>query len=284
MSARMVPSPQPDQHDPIALIEGDHRLVDALFEHYERLGAEGDSDERRRTVHSIIEELRLHAAIEEQLLYPAIQEALGEPGDELVEKSLLEHAEAKETLDEIEALDVTTHVFHERVTALIEEVRHHVDEEEQELLPKLREALDSQVLERLAEEPQSAKLTLLGIVAGQEAEPAPGIAAGGSEEGVVIGDAGTYEQPQRVTPKTAPTARPKPKKATAKKATSSRSTAKKPAAKKPSTSRSGGKTASRSTARLQYHVTPTSTGRWAVAQKGAARPSATFDRKPEAVS
>src|SRR4051794_24241581 len=185
-----APTPE-EQLDAITLVENDHRVVEGLFENYERLGRDGEPGERWRTVRSMVEELRLHAAMEEQVFYPAVQEALGDAADELVEESLREHAEAKEALDEIEALEPTGAVFHERVTALIEEVRHHVDEEEQQILPKLREALDTQVLQRLGEELEGAKLTLLGVMVGRGATVTvtgtPSEGAGG-EEGPVIGD------------------------------------------------------------------------------------------------
>jgi hypothetical protein len=269
-------------------------------------------------VRTLIEELRLHAAMEEQVFYPAVQEALGDQGDELVEESLREHAEAKETLEELEALEPISGTFHDRVTALIEEVRHHVDEEEQEILPKLREALDSQVLIRLGEELEGAKMTLLGVAVtaetGTPQRPVPpeALAAGGAEEGVVIGDSeaeaegrmerlGAIGDREGRGPRTRSKgasatrgAKPTAKKSTAKRGSSAtkKSTAKrgstttKGVAKKASSPTSGAKrTAATTTSpRLVYHVKPTRSGRWAVARKGAARPSATFDRKPEAVA
>jgi hemerythrin superfamily protein len=275
----MRPASSDEQLDAITVIENDHRVVDGLFDTYERLGRDGDPAERQRTVRSMIDELRLHASMEEHVFYPAVQEALDEEGGELVEAALLEHAEAKETLDEIEALDVSSDGFHERVTALIEEVRHHVDEEEQEILPKLREALDSQVLLQLGGELESAKLTLLGV---------PSTGEGGAEEGVVIGDAKRSGGRRRTTAKkTATVRKTSAKKTSAKKTTAKKTSSPKTSAKKTSANRRGATkvTSGRaSTARLVYHVKPTQSGRWSVAKRGAARPSATFDRKTEAVA
>ena len=322
MSAALIPASSDDQLDAITLIENDHRVVEGLFTTFENLGPDGDTAERWRTVHSAIEELRLHATMEEQVFYPAVQEALGEEGDELVEESLREHAEVKETLAEIEALDAPSTVFQQRVTALIEEVRHHVDEEEQEILPKLREALDSQVLIRLGEELESAKLTMLGIPATGEPEsvgegitrPETVLGLGEPEEGLVIGDGVAADTPSGQTPATSPPGRKSTSKRSSKKSTSSGSkrstsgsatsssskrsrskrtssktaTSKRPASKSSTSKRTSAGTSSSKrtgrTARVVYRVTPTPTGRWAVARKGAARPSATFDRKPQAVA
>src|SRR4051794_13655266 len=302
MSAALIPASNDGQLDAITLIENDHRVVEGLFEAYENIGADGEAAQRWRIVHSMIEELRLHASMEEQVFYPAVQEALGDDADELVEESLREHADAKQTLEEIEALPATSGVFHERVTALIEEVRHHVDEEEQQILPKLREALDSQMLLRLGEELEGSKLTMLGVAAtGGDVDAGVAVRTetlaaegGGPEEGVVIGDgaagrsAGAADSPRRRRASTSkrPTTG-SPRKSPAKSSSTSRST--KTAERRGTAKRSGSTTSTSKrtagrTARLEYHVTPTSTGRWAVQQKGAARASATFDRKTEAVA
>jgi hemerythrin-like domain-containing protein len=319
MSAQPTPASSGEQLDAITLIENDHRVVEGLFETYEGLGPDGNVPERQRTVHSMIEELRLHAAMEEQVFYPAVQEALGDEADELVEESLREHAEAKQTLDELDALEPSAEKFHQRVTELIEEVRHHVDEEEQEILPKLRAALDSQVLLQLGEELEGSKMTLLGVAVTAEAPSPP--AGGLPEEGLVIGEAETaaVEQLERLADpadRSGLTSRPPAKRGTTAKTKSSakrtsakktsatrgttaktKSSAKRTSAKK-KTSATRGTTAktkssarktsvrssSRRTKRLVYHVKPTGSGRWAVALQGAARPSATFDRKTEAVA
>src|SRR3954469_21598299 len=210
MSAALIPASNDEQLDAITLIENDHRVVEGLFEAYENIGADGEAAQRWRIVHSMIEELRLHASMEEQVFYPAVQEALGD-ADELVEESLREHADAKQTLEEIEALPATSGVFHERGTALIEEVRHHVDEEVQQILPKLREALDSHMLLRLGEELEGSKLTMLGVAAtGEDVDAGVAVrteplaaGGGGPEEGVVIGagaaglSAGAADSPRR---------------------------------------------------------------------------------------
>jgi iron-sulfur cluster repair protein YtfE (RIC family) len=319
MSAQLTSASSGEQLDAITLIENDHRVVEGLFGTYEGLGPDGNVPERQRTVHSMIEELRLHAAMEEQVFYPAVQEALGDEADELVEESLREHAEAKQTLDELDALEPSAETFHQRVTELIEEVRHHVDEEEQEILPKLRAALDSQVLLQLGEELEGSKMTLLGVAVTAEA-PQP--AGSFPEEGLVIGDAEApaAEQLERLADpadrsgqtsrppaKRATTAKTKssPKRTSAKKKTSAKrgttaktkSSPKRTSAKKKTSATRGAtaktktsakktsvRSSSRNTKRLVYHVKPTGSGRWAVALQGAARPSATFDRKTEAVA
>ncbi len=96
-------------------------------------------------VDQIIRELSVHAAIEEAYFYPEVRKALGE-GGELVDESLHEHQEVKETLAALEDMDPAEAAYDQKVASLIADVRHHVEEEEGEMFPKLRTALSAEQL------------------------------------------------------------------------------------------------------------------------------------------
>src|SRR5215216_329129 len=98
-----------------------------------------------RTVEQLIRELSVHAAIEEAYFYPEVKKALGD-GSDLVDESLHEHQEVKETLAALEDMDPVDAAYDQRVAALIAEVRHLVEEEEGEMFPKLRSALGAEQL------------------------------------------------------------------------------------------------------------------------------------------
>src|SRR5215203_4881461 len=127
----------------ISLLTGDHRTVEQLFADYER-GLQGP-EAKRQVVDQIIHELSIHAAIEEAYFYPEVKKALGE-GSELVDESLHEHQEVKETLAALEDMDPADAAYDQQVAALIADVRHHVEEEEGEMFPKLRSALSAEQL------------------------------------------------------------------------------------------------------------------------------------------
>lgn len=129
--------------DAISLLTNDHRTVEQLFADYER-GLQGP-EAKRQVVDQITRELSIHAAIEEVYLYPEVKKALGE-GGELVDESLHEHQEVKETLAALEDMDPTDAAYDQTVAALIADVRHHVQEEEDEMFPKLRSALSVEQL------------------------------------------------------------------------------------------------------------------------------------------
>jgi len=133
----------------LTLLKQDHNNVDELFTRFEQLG-EGEAAEKRAVVDKIIEHLSVHAAIEEQVFYPAVQDAASEAEDTLLE-ALEEHHVAKLTLNELEKMAPDDKRFDAKVRVLIESVRHHVEEEENELFPKVREAMTNEQLMDLGE-------------------------------------------------------------------------------------------------------------------------------------
>ena len=147
-----------DPQDAVDLILADHRLVDHLFDRYEAMDGSEPPEVKRELVREFTRELSIHAAIEEQLFYPMVRDELPQ-GDDLVEESLDEHQGVKELLAAIEDTDPAEPKFDERVTMLIREVRHHVQEEETEILPGLRAWLSTDVLQDLGRRLADAKAT-----------------------------------------------------------------------------------------------------------------------------
>lgn len=137
----------------IDLIKQDHRHVEGLFERFEQ---SNDEDGKRELVEEMIHELSIHAAIEEEVFYPSVREALP-TGDQLVQESLHEHQEAKQLLSDLDGMDADDPNFDAKVTDLIQDVRHHVEEEENEILPGLQQRLDAQLLEDMGNELADAK-------------------------------------------------------------------------------------------------------------------------------
>ena len=143
--------------DAIAMLREDHRNVERLFKRFEKAGPDAHKA-KRDVVDRIIEELSVHAAIEEQVFYPNVREAVSEVEDSVLE-SLEEHHIVKWTLSELEGLPPDHERFEPKVTVLIESVRHHVDEEEQEMFPIVRKALGRKRLGEIGEAMAKARKT-----------------------------------------------------------------------------------------------------------------------------
>jgi hypothetical protein len=119
--------------DAIALLETDHQTVGKLFERYEILT---DNADKQRAAVEICLALKVHTQIEEEIFYPAAREATGDT--DLLDEASVEHAGAKNLIAEIEAMEPGQPLYDAKVTVLGEQVRHHVEEEEEELFPEVR--------------------------------------------------------------------------------------------------------------------------------------------------
>ena len=133
--------------DAIGMLKDDHKTVEQLFKRFERAG-ERAYVEKREIVDRIIEELSVHAAIEEQLFYPVVRATVPETEDIALE-SLEEHHIVKWVLLELETMTPEDERFNAKVTVLIENVRHHVAEEEAEFCPMVRSDLGRNALSDL---------------------------------------------------------------------------------------------------------------------------------------
>jgi hemerythrin superfamily protein len=143
--------------DAVTLLRNDHKTVEALFKKFEKAGPNAHKT-KQDLVEKIVEELSIHAAIEEQVFYPAVREAAPDEND-LVLESLEEHHIVKWVLSELDGMDHSDERFTAKVTVLIENVRHHVEEEEGELFPEVRKAIKRKELEELAQALEKAKKT-----------------------------------------------------------------------------------------------------------------------------
>ena len=141
--------------DAITLLKDDHRTVEQLFKRFEQAG-ERAHVQKRQIVDRIIEELSVHAAIEEQAFYPVARATVPNTEDMALE-SLEEHHVVKWLLSELVDMDPAHERFDAKVTVLIENVRHHVEEEESDFFPKVRKQLGRNELADLGEALADAK-------------------------------------------------------------------------------------------------------------------------------
>lgn len=147
--------------DAIELLTADHQEVQALFDAYQELvdgDGDADSDERAQLAGEICTKLTVHATIEEELFYPAVREVLDDDQD-LLDEAEVEHACAKDLIAQISESDPDDELLDAKVKVLGEYVAHHVEEEEGEMFPKVRESgLD---LNGLGEEMADRKIELM---------------------------------------------------------------------------------------------------------------------------
>jgi hemerythrin superfamily protein len=126
--------------------------VKGWFKDYEKL--EDDAD-KQTLAKKICLALTVHAQIEEEIFYPAARTGIDD--NDLLDEAEVEHASAKQLIAELQAMNAGDRLFDAKVTVLGEYVNHHVEEEESEMFPKIRDsdldlkALGAQLAERKAE-------------------------------------------------------------------------------------------------------------------------------------
>jgi len=150
-----MPKPIPTETQPqdaLSLLIDDHEAVKAMFEQYEGLGDRANVSKHKLAL-QICEALTKHTMIEEEIFYPAVRKAIKD--EDLMDEALVEHASAKDLIAQIQAMEPGDDLFDAKIKVLSEMIEHHVEEEETEMFPKVRNSkLD---LEELGEEMAARK-------------------------------------------------------------------------------------------------------------------------------
>jgi hemerythrin superfamily protein len=152
--------------DAIDLLTEQHGEVDELFEQIES----GEAPAQKwATFEEIADKLAVHATIEERHFYPMVK---AHRTEDILLESLEEHLAIKRVLADILALgDASDDTFDAKVKLLKETVEHHVEEEESDLFPKVKELLDEETLVALAQEMTATQEELLEKGSPREAVP-----------------------------------------------------------------------------------------------------------------
>jgi hemerythrin superfamily protein len=133
--------------NPIQMLKRQHREVEALFKQVDK--AERPA-ERRGLLQEIEAKLRLHMRLEEEVFYPAVREIQSKKAEEMVAEAYEEHGVVKLVMDQLPQVDLEDERFHAKMTVMSELVKHHVDEEEQEMF-KLAQKLEREEMAEIGE-------------------------------------------------------------------------------------------------------------------------------------
>jgi hemerythrin superfamily protein len=141
--------------DAIVQLKKDHQEIRKVFRQFQQAG-ENAHVRKGELVDRIIELLTVHTYIENEVMYPRVRELLPELEDDVLE-SYEEHHVADVLVVELAALKPGDERFDAKTTVLIENVTHHMDEEEQDWFPKVREGLGRKALQEIGEELLAAR-------------------------------------------------------------------------------------------------------------------------------
>ena len=125
------------------MIRQDHKKVEGLFKKFEQTKG---ADAKRRIAENAMTELEVHASLEEEVFYPAVEKEV-EDASSMVSEARGEHQTVKQLIAELKRMEDTDEEFESQFSELMENVQHHVEEEQNEMLPKVEESgLDLQSL------------------------------------------------------------------------------------------------------------------------------------------
>ena len=143
--------------DAIVLLKADHKDILKAFKDFEKAGENAHAT-KGKLVDRIIELLTVHTYIENEVMYPRVRALLPDLEDDVLE-SYEEHHVADVLVMELHQMTPKDERFDAKTTVLIENVTHHMDEEEQDWFPKVREGLSRTQLREIGAELAAAKET-----------------------------------------------------------------------------------------------------------------------------
>jgi hemerythrin-like domain-containing protein len=143
-----------DSDDVITELVKDHREVQQMFDRL--LERQVPTEERASIVSDVITELVKHSVVEEQHLYPLARRALDD-GDQIADHEIAEHAEAERLMKQLEQTDMMDASFEPTLHRLMTDIRHHIEEEERDLFPRLRQSCPAEELQELGDTVRSWK-------------------------------------------------------------------------------------------------------------------------------
>jgi Family of unknown function (DUF6496)/Hemerythrin HHE cation binding domain len=167
----------PEKHA-ISILKKDHDRVKELFDQFEKADS---PTAKKKIIDKALTELKIHAILEEEIFYPTVRKHIG---DKLMNEADEEHHVAKVLIAELDQSGAGRNGHRDaKFTVLSENVRHHIQEEEEQMLPKAKELhidferLGQTMLDRKAEllsdgTPKDAEHAMVAEVGGNDDSPA----------------------------------------------------------------------------------------------------------------
>jgi hemerythrin superfamily protein len=135
----------------IELLKADHDKVDKLFQKVKAT----EEGEHKALFEKIKLELDTHTHIEEKIFYPRLREE--DELEDITLEGIEEHHQAKMFLRELANLSDDSEKFEPKLKVLMEDITHHVQEEEGEMFPKVEEVIGKDELEELGKRMEEEK-------------------------------------------------------------------------------------------------------------------------------
>jgi hemerythrin-like domain-containing protein len=147
----------------ITLLENDHRKLKGLLDELEPT-TERAVKTRQELFERVKTELTLHEIIEEEIFYPALKQH--PKAREIVLEGYEEHEVVDHVMGELDGLSVEDETWGPKAKVMIENIRHHIEEEEGDMFVKARQVFDRAELEQLGAAMEERKTEAARAAAG----------------------------------------------------------------------------------------------------------------------
>ncbi|MEA2623144.1 MAG: hypothetical protein QOH61_2054 [Chloroflexota bacterium] len=166
--------------DAIELLMADHRKVEKIMEELESTTERGVKT-REELFRRLKLELTVHEIVEETIFYPALK--AHPKAKDIVLEGYEEHHVVDMVMEEIAEVPYDDETWGAKAKVMIENIQHHIEEEEGEMFKQARQAFDRDELEQLGEQMATRKETAMleqeAAIAEEMGQPAP-TSGGGS--------------------------------------------------------------------------------------------------------
>jgi len=140
--------------DAVQMLLDDHKAVKQWFREYSDAGTRIET--KRDLANRILTSLEIHSKLEEEIFYPAVRE-LGS----IVEHSYEEHRTVDQMIEQLKGMKVDEPRYDQLMREMRENVEHHMEEEESEMLPQAQQDLGSEEMDRLGQQMQQRRQQLM---------------------------------------------------------------------------------------------------------------------------
>lgn len=141
----------------VKMLLDDHAKVRSLYKEWQQ---GRDRDEKQQAGMQILTELTVHSKLEEEIFYPAFRTAADAQGKELTTEAYEEHATVNQMVEQLRGMSAGDAQYQSKFTEMMQNVEHHVQEEESELLPMAQDVMAAQ-LDQLGQDMMMRKQQLM---------------------------------------------------------------------------------------------------------------------------
>ncbi|HEX2148694.1 MAG TPA: hemerythrin domain-containing protein [Actinomycetota bacterium] len=142
--------------DAIALLKQDHDEVKKIMEKLDKTTERGVKT-REELFTKLKSEMTVHEAIEEEIFYPALKEH--PKAKELVLEGYEEHHVVDLIMGEISQTPFDDETWGAKFSVMMENIEHHIEEEEGEMFKQARDVFSKSELEELGSRMEQRKST-----------------------------------------------------------------------------------------------------------------------------